>query len=481
MTFDATTPDPGPFDPPDLERFEGMLVRLENFFAVGGSNRFGEVPVAADAGHEFRTAGIAFPGLMGLPVWDGNQEVFEINPDGAGLSDVGVNFGDQIVLAEGTLGFSFGDYQLQPTTLTVGTPSNVLDPVRPRMPDEVTIGSLNLARLFDDVDDPSDTNGLGETRDDEVQSTLEYDTQRVKLARYVVDVLDAPDVLAVQEVESLGVLQELASEIAALDPAVSYSAELEEGNDVSTIDVGYLLRASITVTAVTQMGKDETFVFDMVTDLTHDRPPLLLEAEFTGSGTPFPFATLVLHNRSLGSIEDPTDGPRVRQKRLEQAQSIAQMVQDFQTANPTTPLVVLGDFNAYELTDGYVDVVGQIAGNVTPADNLLSGPDLVDPNLRIETRLIPADERYSFIFSGAANALDHALTSTAAAPFVRDLEYGRGNPDAALTTLSSDPSTPLAASDHDGLVLYLLGDPDQLIFADGFESGDLSAWSASVP
>lgn len=536
VDLDTATPAAGPSDPPDLERFEGMLVRLENFFAVGGSNSFGDVPVAATAGHKFRQTGIAFPGLMGLPVWDGNQEVFELNPDGAGLPDVDINFGDQILLAEGALGFSFGDYQLQPTTLTLGPMSNVLGPVSARAMGEMTIGSLNVQRLFDDVDDPSDTNSQGETRDDAVQSTLDYDTQRIKLARYIVDVLDAPDVLAIQEIESLGVLQDLAAEITLLDPTVSYSAALEEGNDIGTIDVGYLFRGNISVSQVTQLGKTETFVFDAATDLTHDRPPLLLEATFTGNGSPFAFAAMVLHNRSLSRIDDPADGPRVRQKRLEQAQSIAAMVQDFQTNNPTVPLVVLGDMNAYEFTDGYVDVVGQMAGNVTPADNLLSGPDLVDPNLLIETKMIDASERYSFIFGGAAAALDHALTSTAADPFVRGLEYGRGNTDASQT-FSTDASTPLASSDHDGFVLFLITDQDgdgaaddldncpedtnadqadgdgdlvgdvcdncpmdanadqfdadmdglgdrcdsdHLIFADGFESGSVSAWSSST-
>ncbi|MEO1085903.1 MAG: thrombospondin type 3 repeat-containing protein [Acidobacteriota bacterium] len=425
-----------------------------------------------------------------------------------------------------------------PTTLTVGPMSNVLSPVSPRMPGEMTIASLNMGRLFDNVDDPSDTNSLGQARDDEVVTLTEYTTKRLKLARYVLGVLDAPDILAVQEVESLTVLNGLANDIAALNPGVVYATRLIEGNDIGTVDVGYLVRDTISISAVTQLGALETFTFEGNLGVVHDRPPLLLEGDFIDNGVPFPVATLVIHNRSLSRIDDPADGPRVRQKRLEQAQSIAQMVQDFQTARPTVPLVVLGDVNAYEFTDGFVDVVGQIVGDVVPADNLLSGPDLVDPNLVIETTLIPQEERYSFIFGGLSNALDHALSSTAADPFVRGLQYGRGNADAALTTFSSDNSTAIAASDHDGLVLFLItdqdgdrvgddvdncpvdanadqmdGDTDQvgdlcdncpavpnpnqqdsdmdglgdlcdledLIFFDGFESGDVSAWTNSVP
>jgi hypothetical protein len=123
-------------------------------------------------------------------------------------------------------------------------------------------------------------------------------------------------------------------------------------------------------------------------------------------------------------------------------------------------LAVVGDFNAFEFTDGFVDVVGQIAGDLDPADNLLSGADLVNPDLAILTEtVVPAEARYSFIFQGSAQAIDHALASAALQPLVAGVEYGRGNADAALL-LIDDPATPLRSSDHDGLVLYLDADPD---------------------
>ena len=42
-----------------------------------------------------------------------------------------------------------------------------------------------------------------------------------------------------------------------------------------------------------------------------------------------------------------------------------------------------------------------------------------------------------------------------------------------------DDTTAYWSTDHDGFVLYLY--PHAPIFADGFESGDTSMWSASVP
>jgi len=456
VVLDGLLPSPiAPQDPLEFERMEGMRVSIPGGVVCSGNQGFGSDPIAevyvtTAPDRCFREPGIEFPGLPGLPVWDGNPEVFELDEDALNLPATLIPGGSTFD-ADGVIAYEFGDYEIWATGIFV-TPAALPDPVRARVPGEFTIGSLNLFRLFDDVDDPAVSG-----RDDQVVSTAEYDRRRVKIARHVVEVLDSPDVLGVQEAESLSVLQDLAAEIALLDPGVGYTAHLAEGNDVGTIDVGFLTRANISVDAVTQLGAAETLTFDG--SLLHDRPPLLLEGAYTGNGAPFEFAVMVNHLRSLNGIDDASSGPRVRQKRLEQAQSIAQKVQDFQTANPAVPLTVLGDLNAFEFTDGYVDVVGQIIGNLDPLGALLSGPDLVDPNLENQVLSLPADQRYSFNFQGNAQTLDHALTSAAAAAFVRGFEFGRGNADAA-EELIEDDSTPLRASDHDGFALFVMSDAD---------------------
>lgn len=456
VAFDALLPSPvAPQSPNEYERFEGMRVAIADGAVSGPNQSFGSDPIAevhivAAATRAFRERGIQYPAPGGLPEWDGNPEVFELDPDKLGLPNLVIPAGSSFA-ATGVLGYEFGGYELWPTDLTV-VPAVLPQAVRAAEPLELTLGSLNLFRLFDDVDDPgSEDNG-------QVVSTAEYTRRLTKLALYVRDVLLTPDVLAVEEVESLSVLEDLAAAIAIAEPVTSYSAYLVEGNDVGGIDVGYLVQESrFRVDAVTQLAAGETLSVDG--SLLHDRPPLLLEGAFIGGGADLPFRALVLHQRSLGGIENPTDGPRVRQKRLEQAQSVATIVQDLQTIAPGVGLAVVGDLNAFEFTDGYVDVVGQIAGDVTPGDNLLSGPDLVDPNLTVQTDLLPAPDRYSFIFRGSAQAIDHALTSAALDPLVTGYEYGRGNADAALI-LITDAATPLRSSDHDGLVLYVTADPD---------------------
>ncbi len=453
VAFDASLPSPRqPQEATALERFEGMRVRVAAGVVAGPSQSFpgdptAEAFVVAGPARPFREPGIRYPGLPGLPVWDGNPEVFELDADKFAEADDPLDAGSTFT-AEGVLGFEFGGWELWPTHVVL-QPAPLPVPVRARAAGEFTVGSLNLLRLYDDVDDP------GPADDGNVPTAAEYARRLHKLARYIREVLDAPDVLAVQEVEHARALQDLAHQLHLDDPRLAYAAYLEEGNDSGGMDVGLLVRDSFTVDGVAQLLASETFSWDG--SPLHDRPPLLLEARYTGNGVPFPVRVLVLHNRSLIGIDTPDDGPRVRQKRLEQAQSVAAMIQRLQEADAELRLVVVGDFNAFEVTDGYVDVTGQIKGEVVPENNLLSGPDLVNPDLVDEVLHLPPRERYSTVQNGTAQVLDHALWSQRLAAFVRGMAYGRGNADAAEARFFDD-STPLRASDHDGLVLYLMSD-----------------------
>jgi predicted extracellular nuclease len=482
VVFDATTPSPDPASPScaiEFECYENMLISITNGTVTGPNQRFGsdttaEVHITAAGTRTFREPGVEFPGLgmPPIPTWDGNPEIFELDPNKLGLPNQQIPAGSHFD-ATGVLGFEFGGYELWPTVLTVDAAPLVV-PVRARNRAEFTVGSLNVFRLFDDIDDPADVVSPDWIRDDSVRSTAEYDRRRAKLADYVVNVLDAPDILAIQEVEKLEVLEGLADEIAMLDGSLLYSAFLEEGNDRSTIDVGFLVRDTTVVDAVTQLGKDEILPFD--DSLLNDRPPLLLEGRVTEGGSNFPVAVIVVHNRSLGGIDSSSSGERIRAKRLAQAVSLAEKIQAMQDANPDVQLVVTGDFNAFEFSDGYVDVLGVITGSIDPTQALLPGPDLVEPDLVNHSAAIDPMERYSFIFRGSAQILDHALTSMALDMSFRGLEYGRGNADAAVDLINTD-GTPARSSDHDGLVLYITRDRDD----DGvFDSLDVCP-ATSIP
>ena len=451
VMFDAATPSPNQPQPAnEMERFEGMLVQVVNGTVSSPTNQFGEASVVATDHRAFREPGIAFPGLPGLPVWDGNPEIFEIDTDlYEAAPHLQISAGAR-VSAQGPLAFSFSDYQIWPTALEVTGAVEVV-PVRARRPGEFTVGSQNFLRLFDLVDDPD--------KSDETPTAAEYDLRLNKLSLYVRNSLGAPDVLAVQEVENIVALQDVADRITHDDPSIVYSARLMEGNDIGGIDVGFLVRDTVRVDSLEQLGKDTIFTFPGADDAPlNDRPPLVLRGAYIGGGAGFPITVINVHQRSLSGI-DGTDGARIRAKRHAQALQLSQFIDSVQDAEPGVHLVAIGDFNAFEFTDGYVDVMGQVTGKPDPAGALLPATDEISQDLTNQTFNMPTDQRYSFVFDGTAQSLDHAITSQALDAHVRGAEHARGNADAPFV-LANDGTTALRSSDHDGTVLFLMTDLD---------------------
>jgi hypothetical protein len=442
-----------------MERFEGMLVQVVNGTVSSPTNQFGEASVVATDHRAFRDSGIAYPGLPGLPVWDGNPEIFEIDTDlYAASPHLQIPAGAR-VSAQGPLAFSFSDYQIWPTALEVtGTIATV--PVRARRPGEFTVGSQNFLRLFDLVDDPD--------KSDETPTPAQYDLRLNKLSLWVRNSLGAPDVLAVQEVENIVALKDVADRIKHDNPSLVYSTHLMEGNDIGGIDVGFLVRDTVRVDSIEQVGKDTIFAFPGADDAPlNDRPPLVLRGAYIGGGAGFPITIINLHQRSLSGIEG-ADG-RVRAKRHAQALQLSQFIDSVQDAEPDVHLVAIGDFNAFEFTDGYVDVMGQVTGKPDPAGALLPATDEISQDLTNQTFNMPAEQRYSFVFDGTAQSLDHAITSQTLDAHISGAQHARGNADAPFA-FADDGKTALRSSDHDGTVLFVIADLD----ADGVPN-DLDA------
>src|SRR5207249_10923617 len=64
-----------------------------------------------------------------------------------------------------------------------------------------------------------------------------------------------------------------------------------------------------------------------------------------------------------------------------------------------------------------------------------------------------ADQRYSFVFDGNAQELDHILVTQNILPVATGIEYGRTNADFP-EIFRNDVNSPLRASDHDPVVSY---------------------------
>ncbi len=215
-------------------------------------------------------------------------------------------------------------------------------------------------------------------------------------------------------------------------------------------------RARVNVTATQQVYRGKTFDFGGSTDLLHDRPPLVLEAQVLHTGTP---VTVILnHLRSLIDVNshEPfgttgvTVGARVREKRRLQAEDLADLIASRINEN----LVVLGDMNAFEVNDGLVDVIGTIEGSPAPAEQVTEpSVDRWDYELVDLADGLPASERYSYVFEGNAQVLDHVLVNRPMRDRLTRFTYSRNNTDFP-ETFEADFSVTTRLSDHDGAIAY---------------------------
>jgi hypothetical protein len=282
-------------------------------------------------------------------------------------------------------------------------------------------------------------------------------------------------VIGTIEIFELSGLQALAAEIEAIS-GVHYEARLVEadGNPGDADqDVGFLVKTSrVQIDSVTQIEKAgcngqpancNTFI-DPNTNapaLLNDRPPLVLRATVDAATlNPRQVIIVVNHTRSFIDIEAVTgEGPRVRAKRKAQGEFLADLLQELQTDNPGIPVMSIGDYNAYQFNDGYTDPIATIKGTPTSDDEMVvdASPDVVNPNFINLSDTLPADQRYSFIFEGTPQLIDHQIINTVAASYLQRYAIARNNsdfPEVPGSLFASNNTRPERNSDHDMPISY---------------------------
>ncbi|MFN0119040.1 MAG: endonuclease/exonuclease/phosphatase family protein [Blastocatellia bacterium] len=506
-----------------LERYEGMRVHVASLTAISPSD--GSVNETSATGtsngifhavltglpRPWREPGLEPVGaqVTGLPCcvprFDGNPERLRINSAGIGAPVLTVTSNTAVSNVTGPLDFFSRSWTIHidpPAVSPAPAISGGMQAVPVMAPGvgEFTVAAYNLERFFDTVNDP----GIGEP----VLTQVAFDNRLRKASLAIRNVLGAPDILGVVEMENLTTLQTLAARInsdavAAGGVAPGYQAFLQSGRDPGGINVGFLVKSSrVTVVDVTQAGFDA-----MYTDprsgaqaILNDRPPLVMRGRVQGPAGALPLTLIINHLRSFISISDPVEGARVRAKRLAQAEFLANLIQARQAANPGERMIVMGDFNAFEFNDGYVDVMGTVRGAPVTADKvILAGPDLVNPDLINMVETLPVDRRYSYVFDGNTQTIDHMLVTGNLYTRVRRFEYAHGNADFP-ETFRNDAARPERVSDHDAPVLTLSFDgaaatvsaasysdarmaPDSIaaLFGGGLAAASASAETAPLP
>ncbi len=415
------------------ETLEGMRVRLATGTAnSGGTTKFGELFLEPGTMRDrlFRTE--ASPALLATDADAGAGDPDNpYKPDAPSTTVVNGDLFDRVDDAVGPLAFSFSHYKVmvQPDrqpTVTDG-PTAFPFEVAPVADNQIRVASFNVENFFP----PGQELDLG------LVTQQEYDTKRQRLADAVGDLLERPELVAIQEVFDQPTLQALADELGG------YTAYVQEGNDSRGIDVGFLVADGVRVGDPRQLGKDATTsdgrTCSDVPGGLFDRPPLAIDV--TVGAAEF---TILSNHFSSKSAPDEC--------RRQQAAFLEDIVAGIEADGGHA--IVAGDLNAFEdepalteLTDGE-----------TSLSNLWSD--------------VPEEERYSFAFSGKLQTLDHLLVSGGLDDRVDDVGYAHFDND--YFDRGTDGHK---VSDHDPPLLTLstspCADPDTraTVFVEATDTG----------
>jgi uncharacterized protein len=495
VMLDLADPD-GALD--QLERYEFMRVTVPQFRVTAPttpSNASVFFGVVEGTPRPFREPGIDVhddplpaEAPANVPRWDFNPELLRVhttllNPGGA----FPVRAGSLVSNLTGVLDYGFRRYTISPNAaeaaaVVVGdVPTGTA--VTPPTPREVTIGGYNVENL-------AVGSGTGAV----------WLRKSQKISQVVRDFLHFPDVLGMVEVANLATLQALADRINADavlfgQPNPLYSAHLmSDGNgnplNPGTQHLGFLLKRAeilpgvqrVALESIAQYGADLNVLcpdgVSFTTGLLNDRPPLVASVVVNAAnGAQYPVSVIANHLKSLigtdsredagaayACFNDPGnpgggEGRRNRAKRQQEAEYLAWLVDDLRQLEPGRPVVLVGDFNAFEFNDGYADVIGTLTGVPSPDDETVvpgDGIDVLDPDLIPLVLLVDPGQRYSYTFDGNAQTLDHVIVDEAVIDTTVDfrLEFARVNADYSGAD-GTNTAVPFRSSDHDPALVFL--------------------------
>ncbi len=396
-----------------LEAREGMLVSMDPARVVGATNSYGEAyltPLASRITRFYRDTA------------DGRK--IGLETPGSWLA---LNHGDVVRGAGGPLDWRFGSFMVALAStddVTVEAASHEPQALAPAPAGALRVATYNLENLFDDVNEPG--------KSDPVATPAEYRAALARRATSIVSALGGVDILAVQEVENLGVLEDLAAEppLAAAD----LEAVLIEGPDARGIDVGLLFnrrRLDLVAAKARQLCVEEKPpLVDIPCSLPggasgwglYSRPPLV--ATFA-DGADRRLTIIANHFKSKRGGEGLTTPTRVAM-----AEHNLALVRELKAAAPDVPVLVMGDLNDFE--------------DSAPLRALTGTGELTDPH---------GVDDYTYVFAGVSEILDYILVEGEA---VEILDFGpvHTNVDFAAPEPGSLAEGP-RASDHDPVAMTL--------------------------
>src|SRR5262249_13750513 len=393
------------------ESLEGMRVQINNAFATGPTNSFGETSVVADLGANAgpRTA----RGGVRLTATDSNPERVFLDDEIVPLP--ALNLGDFFPRVVGVMDYAFGNFHLQVTEflpLVGGTLAP--ESTTPQETNQLAIGSFNVENLAP-TDPPAKFGAL---------------------AAQIVNSLKSPDIIGVMEshdnsgATDNGVVDSdvtistlIGAVLVAGGPQYQFRSinpvnDQDGGEPGGNIRQGFLFNPA-RVAFVDRPGGSSTAATTVIAGadgpqlsfspgridpanaaFTDSRKPLAGEFVFNGNR----LIVVANHFNSKGG-DQPIFGrfqpPALvtEAQRVQQAQVVGGFVQSILAIDPAAKVVVLGDLNDFEFSSPL---------------GVLKGAGLND---LVET--LPPEERYTYVVEGNSQVLDHSLVSAGLMPGVQ--------------------------------------------------------------
>ena len=440
------------------ESMESMLVQVDDGLVVGPTNAYGETVIQPDlgVGGSPRNA----RGTLYLTPNDVNPDrvmiaadLDVVGRDNAPIANVGDTIPGSLV---GPFDYNFSNYKIDVNKIVTGTDINrsneVTQEVLPALssPTQLRVASYNIENF---IQHPMSTT-------DQLRRTV--------IARDIAFNLASPDLLVINEIQdnsgstddgttnSDTQLNNLVVAIQAQGGANYSYRYVVPNNDTDGGEPGgnirqvFLYRTDRGLQFVDKPGATANVSNTVLSDgslqyspgrispndpaFITSRKPLAGEFLFQGKR----LIVIGNHLNSKGG-DDPIYGknqPPVlssETQRRAQATIIRDFVSQIQTANPAAYVVVAGDLNDFQWSNP-VKILKNGNGTITDTSKILYDT--------VEDYRIPTDDRYSYVYEGNAQTLDHILFSQPMTTSVVSLDMVHLNSE-----FSNDD--PRRATDHD--------------------------------
>ena len=442
--------DTGTYEPNNdgidfYESLESMLVQINDALVVGPTNRFDEIWVVSDRGDD-ATSTTNRSGVL-LTEEDQNPERIQLDSNLLDSALPKANVGDLIeqpVL--GIVGYDFDNYRI-----------HVIEPI--------TIALQNLSPETTDL-----------TRNDRAYTVAAYNIENFssitdpirvdQLAEQIVNALDAPDIIALQEIQDNdgdtggSVLsaersyEKLIDAIEAADGPRYAVAQIDPqqtdadgGRPNSNIRVGFLYNPDRVDFAAQEIDDPSSTPASVTCDdgaitLSHNparidpentaffesRKPLV--AEFTIEGESIWVINVHFNSKGEDTALYGVQQPPARNsetQRHQQAEAVGDFVSELFACNLDAHVMIAGDLNDFEYSDTVL---------------ILERRGL--NNLILQ---LPPEERYTYNYQGNAETLDHILVSDSVLDMLQ--------PEIDIVHLNAEYHVDERATDHDPVLTRL--------------------------